>query len=152
MGLPRRRDRHGRGLRGRLLPPRAVWPDGSVDLPAWRSRADVFDDLVLEAVARVARHRAELVDLEVVVHDVPPPGLEGADGLVADGTAGGEVPLALALAADAASTPRIVVYRRPIELRAEDQQDLQDLLHEVVVDAVAELLGVDPDDIDPDQG
>ena len=46
----------------------------------------------------------------------------------------------------------LVVYRRPVELRAEDEEDLADLVHELVVDAVAELLGVDPDDVDPDQG
>lgn len=151
MSSPRRRDRHGRGLRGRLVPPYATRGERTVELPAWRSRAQVFDDLVLDAVARVSS-RAELDDLEVVVQDVPPHGLDGADGLVADGTAGGEVPLAQALPGTAGGSPRIVVYRRPIELRAEDALDLRDLLHEVVVDAVAELLGVDPDDVDPDQG
>ena len=40
----RRRDRHGRGLRGRLVPP---------GVPLYRSRAEQFDDLVLEAVARL---------------------------------------------------------------------------------------------------
>ena len=36
-----RRDRHGRGLRGRLVP---------TDIPLARSRAEQFDDLVLDAV------------------------------------------------------------------------------------------------------
>jgi len=121
-----------------------------VELPAWRTRAGGFDDLVLDAVARVARGRGDLGEIDVLVQDVPPPGLERADGLVTDGSASGGVPLAQAVAGTADAAPRIVVYRRPVELRAEDRLDLRDLLHEVVVDAVAELLGVDPDDVDPD--
>jgi hypothetical protein len=41
-----RRDRHGRGLRGRLV------PDG---VPLARSRAEQFDDLVLDAVEDLER-------------------------------------------------------------------------------------------------
>ena len=44
---------------------------------------------------------------------------------------------------------RIVVYRRPLEIRAADRDDLADLVHEVVVDQVAVLLGRDPEEIDP---
>lgn len=153
MSSPARRDRHGRGLRGRLVPPYAPGVARNVRLPLWRSRSEVFDDLVLDAVQEVARRwEAELQDLEIVVEDVPSPELAGAEGLVADGTAGGEVPLAQALTGSEGVRPRIVVYRRPVELRAEDRLDLRDLLHEVVVDAVAELLGRDPDEVDPGQG
>jgi predicted Zn-dependent protease with MMP-like domain len=153
MGTTRRRDRRGRGVRGRLIPPAAVLAGTTVQVPAWRSRAEVFDDLVLDAVAEVSRRWAtELRDLEVVVQDVPPPQSDDPDGLVADGTAGGAVPLARALPGNGARKPRLVVYRRPLELRAEDLADLRDLLHEVAVDAVAELLGIDPDEVDPDQG
>jgi predicted Zn-dependent protease with MMP-like domain len=42
-----------------------------------------------------------------------------------------------------------VVYRRPLEARASDRADLGELIHEVVVDQVAQLLGLDPDVIDP---
>ena len=153
MGTPRRRDRRGRGVRGRLLPPAAVVAGATVTVPAWRSRGEVFDDLVLDAVEEVSRPWAtELQDLEVVVTDVPPPLTGDADGLVADGTAGGQVPLAQALPAAGGRSARLVVYRRPLELRAEDLTDLRDLLHEVAVDAVAELLGIDPDQVEPGQG
>ncbi|MDX6219029.1 MAG: hypothetical protein QOJ48_710, partial [Frankiales bacterium] len=43
----------------------------------------------------------------------------------------------------------VVVYRRPLEARASGRRDLSDLVHEVVVDQVAQLLGLDPDVIDP---
>ena len=45
---------------------------------------------------------------------------------------------------------RIVVYRRPVEARARAAQDREDLVRDVVVGLVAELLGLDPDDVDPD--
>ncbi len=41
-----------------------------------------------------------------------------------------------------------MVYRRPLEARAADRLDLADLVHDVVVDQVARLLGLDPDDVD----
>jgi hypothetical protein len=42
-----------------------------------------------------------------------------------------------------------VVYRRPLEARAADRLDLAELVREVVVDQVARLLQVDPEDVDP---
>jgi predicted Zn-dependent protease with MMP-like domain len=41
-----------------------------------------------------------------------------------------------------------VLYRRPLEFRAVDRDDLADLVHNVVIEQVANLLGVDPDDLD----
>lgn len=46
--------------------------------------------------------------------------------------------------------PRIVLYRRPLEVRGKSQSDLMALVHDVVVEQVASLLGKDPDDIDDD--
>jgi hypothetical protein len=89
----------------------------------------------------------ELGGLEAVVEDVPPE-LATDEGVVVDRTAGGAVPLARAVR----GTPvRLVVYRRPLELRAQDASDLEELVHDVVVEAVAELLGRDPDEVDPDE-
>ena len=147
MSPVRRRDRHGRGLRGRLVPPYVTRGERAVEVPVWRTRAEVFDDLVIDAVTRVARLRLDLGELDVVVHDVPPARLGTSEGWVADGAPGGGVPLAQALAAEPGAAARIVIYRRPIELRAEDPLDLRELLHEVVIDAVAELLGIDPDEV-----
>ena len=47
---------------------------------------------------------------------------------------------------------QIVVYRRPIEARATGAEELSDLVHDVVVEEVAELLGVDPQVLDPGYG
>ena len=126
----RRRDRRGRGLRGSLLPG---------DLPGARSRSEQFDELVLDAVNRVSRlWGSQLQAVDVVVEDVPP---AEADG----------VPLSLAEPASLDEPARIVVYRRPVESRAKGQQAREDLVHEVVVQAVAELLGLPLDVVDPDR-
>jgi hypothetical protein len=121
-----RRDRHGRGLRGRLVPP---------SVPLSRSRAEQFDDLVLDAVEDLERRWERELVLDADVLD------------------DGSVPLARVLPAhreDGREHPaRIVVYRRPLEIRATDRDDLADLVRDVVVDQVAVLLGRDPEEIDP---
>jgi predicted Zn-dependent protease with MMP-like domain len=127
------RDRHGRGLRSPLLPP---------SLPAARSRSEVFDDLVLDAVEHVERHwKAELDGVEFGVEDVPPP--------LEDGVAhGDDVPLARTEPGDRRQPARIVIYRRPMELRSRNPLDLADLVHDVVVEQIADYLGLDPDVVD----
>ena len=66
----------------------------------------------------------------------------------------GAVPLARVIpgrvdSAGATVPPRIVLYRRPLEARAVDDLDLDDLVHDVVVEQVASLLGMPPEEIDP---
>jgi len=136
----RRRDRRGRGLRGALVPPH---------LPLARKPAEQFDDLVLDVVEHLdQRWRQQLAALEFAVEDVPPP------ELLVDEHGQPAVPLARLLPAGtdpsgAAYPPRIVVFRRPLEARARGPEDLADLVHDVVVDEVARLLGLDPDIVDP---
>ncbi len=139
----RRRDRHGRGLRGVLAPP---------GVPLHRSRSQRFDELILEAVARLEpRWEAQLSGVEFAVEEIPPPdppglGPESVSLARLDpgspGTAGGEV----------ARPPRIVVYRRPLSARADSEDELGELVFEVVVEEFARLLGVDPEDVDPGFG
>jgi len=129
---PRRRDRHGRGLRGPVLP---------AGVPASRTRAERFDDLVLDAVERLERRwRAELADIEFAVEDVPP-----ADPSPWEH---GGVPLGRFFPAERGLPPRVVVYRRPVETRTDDLE-LASFIHEVVVEQVASALGLEPERIDP---
>jgi predicted Zn-dependent protease with MMP-like domain len=162
-GKRRRRDRHGRGLRGVLVPPTVSLGGRDVRVPLAQTRGERFDDLVLDAVEHLEeRWSKQLEGVEFAVEDVPAVPSAGTDvtydaDVVADETAGGAVPLGrlLPAAVDArgeASPPRIVVYRRPLEARAADRADLSDLVHDVVVDQVARLLGMDPDDVDPPTG
>ncbi len=125
-------------------------------VPLYRSRSQQFDDLVLEAVARLEpRWEAELSDVEFAVQEVP-----DAEFLSdADMEAGG-VPLARIVrgstdtsdAAHPASGPRIVLFRRPLLARAEDEEELSELVFDVVVEEFAEILGVDPETVDPGYG
>jgi len=134
------------------VPPTVAVGGRDVDVPLSQTRSERFDDLVLDAVEHLEeRWSAQLAGVEFAVEDVPPVPVDGVldEDVLADETAGGAVPLGRLLAADAAGPARIVVYRRPLEARAVDRLDLSDLVHDVVVDQVARLLGVDPDEIDP---
>ncbi|MCL1871751.1 MAG: metallopeptidase family protein [Promicromonosporaceae bacterium] len=129
----RRRDRRGRGPRGPLIP---------ATLPAFRSRAEQFDDLVLDAVDDLERTwERQLSGTEFAVEDVPPSDPAPWED--------GGVPLGRCFPAEAGQPARVVVYRRPVELRAEDPEDLADLVHDVVVEQVAHLLARTPEEIDP---
>ncbi|WP_116112475.1 metallopeptidase family protein [Amycolatopsis ruanii] len=139
-----RRDRHGRGLRGPLYP---------ATLPAAASRAEKFDQLVLDALEPIeARWRDQLTKLDVAVDDVPE--IRGAGGPAGVGVLhDGAVPLSRLVPAgvDRAGLPtraRIVLYRRPLEARAKDPGELAELVHDVLVEQVAGYLGVEPDIIE----
>jgi len=113
-----------------------------------RTKAEIFDDLVLDTVEALERdHAKELAGVEFAVEDVPPD-LNVYDSDVLED---GEVPLARLLPGGAGRQnlpPRIVLYRRPLEFRALDQDDLADLVHDVIIEQVANLLGVDPEDLE----
>ncbi|MFL6240039.1 MAG: metallopeptidase family protein [Actinomycetes bacterium] len=128
------RDRHGRGLRGSLVPS---------GVPLARSGAELFDELVLDAVEHLDdRWGAQLAEVEFAVEDVPPlPEQPPPEGPL--------IPLARVVPAGERRPARIVVFRRPIEARAADREELADLVHDVVVEHVAELLGLEPETVDP---
>ena len=161
----RRRDRHGRGLRGVLVPP---------DVPLHRTRAERFDDLVLQAVARLEpQWEAHLSGIEFAVEEIPPADapVNGPHGPVPlsrlepgpsqgePGGPGGQGPgPAVPVPPDKADTaddedgpqpPRIVVYRRPLMARADGEDELGELVFDVVVEEFARILGIDPADVDP---
>jgi len=124
-----------------------------VGAPAARTRAERFDALVLEALEPIEERWGEqLAALDVAVDDVPDvdPAArpDDDDAVLGDG----DVPLARLVPAgvDRGGTPtraRIVLYRRPLEARALDGEDLADLLHDVLVEQIAGYLGVEPDTI-----
>jgi predicted Zn-dependent protease with MMP-like domain len=130
----RRRDRHGRGLRGPLTPPEA---------PVSRTRAERFDDLVRDEVRRVAhRWSRELAGVEFSVEDVPP--------IQAWADATDPIVLSQTRAAGPGRPPRVVVFRRPVEARGgDDERDLARLVRDLIVEEVAELLGLSPESVDP---
>lgn len=115
--------------------------------PLARSRAQQFDELVAAAVEHLEeRWAAELESVDFAVEDVPPVRRDSAPD--ADST----VSLGRLIPARGDRPAAIVIYRRPIELRAVDRGELADLVHDVVVEQVARLLGVDPEAVDPYYG
>jgi hypothetical protein len=140
----RRRDRHGRGLRGTLAPPQ---------LPLSRSRSEIFDDLVLDAVEDLELHWAsELSGVEFAVEEVPPdtPDAALSADVVSDrGVALGRVHREGIDGGGGPRRPVLVVYRRPVEARTADEEDRAELVFTVVAELVAQLLGRDVDEIDP---
>jgi predicted Zn-dependent protease with MMP-like domain len=114
-----------------------AWPP----VPAMATRAQAFDELVLDAASRMEHHAGTtLGDLEFAVEDVPP-----SDPAPWESS---EVPLGRLFAAQAKMPARIVVYRRPVETRTNDARELAALINDVVVEQVASLLGVDPRELD----
>jgi predicted Zn-dependent protease with MMP-like domain len=132
-------------------------------LPLSRTRSQQFDDRVLDAVEHLEqRWSKELDGVEFAVEEVPlvepPGGLGGTSGSTYDDEVleDGAVPLARLIPGHRengqAYPPRIVLYRRPLEARAVDHLDLDDLVHDVVIEQVASLLGMHPDELDPPGG
>ena len=133
-----RRDRRGRGLRTPLLP---------TDVPASRTRAERFDQAVLEAIADLEeRWPGRLDGIEFAVDEVPAIPADGPVGPSDDVVLDGGVPLSRFLppGIDPKGRPtkaRIVVYRRPLEVRSSDTGDLGDLVAEVLGEQVSAVLG-----------
>jgi len=96
---------------------------------------------VLSVVDRVTdRWQAELGDVEFGTEDVPQLPLDWTDE---------PIPFGSLMRATPTTPARIVLFRRPIEMRATSRRDLAALVREVVVEHVADLLARDPDEIDP---
>ncbi|MFF7365970.1 metallopeptidase family protein [Streptomyces sp. NPDC008125] len=128
---PRHRDRHGRGMRGPVAPPQ---------VPLSMNRAERFRDLVQDSVERLERRWPQLAEVDFVVLDVPSVTTEDT------------VPLGRAISAAKGQPARIAVYRRPIEIRSKTRDERALLVHEVVVEQVADLLGLSPESVDPRYG
>lgn len=135
----RRRNRHGRGLRGGLMHP---------DMPGARTRLERFEDLVAESIERLGELWGEaVIGIDFRIEAIP--GRKVLDKAVATGT---RVPLGKALAATPRRGSRATIYRRPVEELSPSAVELPDVVHDVVIELVAELLAKDPEEIDPDYG
>ncbi len=132
------RERRGRGVRGPLTLPGPLSPRGTTPRP---TRRDDFDELVLSLVERLSRRwQAEWGDVEFGTEDVPQLPEDWTDE---------PVPFGSLVRGSGATPHRIVLFRRPIELRATSRLERAALVNEVLVEHVADLLGRDPAEIDP---
>jgi predicted Zn-dependent protease with MMP-like domain len=108
------------------------------------TRAQQFDQHIRAALLRLEpRWARRLARLEVAVEDVPASdGPSWEDG----------VPLARAFPAAEGLPDRIVLYRRPVESRAADGRELGLLILDVVVEQLAHLWRLPPEEVDPGYG
>jgi hypothetical protein len=121
-------------MRGPIAPPQ---------VPLAASRAEAFADLVQDSVDRLERRWPQLADIDFLVLEVPRldrPGQPWSDEAV---------PLGGTIASHDGRRARVVVYRRPVEIRTKGRDERAALVHEIVVEQVAELLGLTPETVDP---
>jgi predicted Zn-dependent protease with MMP-like domain len=131
---PRRRDRRGRGRRWDLIPPH---------LPGHRTRRERFDDLVADAGAALTeRFPRRLAHLQVLVEEVPP--ADPAPWEEATVLLGRVIP------PSRENPARVIVYRRPLQTRCLTEDDLETLVRQVLSEQIGSLLGIAPEDVDPE--
>jgi hypothetical protein len=111
-----------------------------VGRPFGRTRRERFDDLVLGVVADVEKtwhDRLGLVEYAVEEAPILPPDW------------GDEVPLASLVPGRQSTPARLVVFRQPVEHRASGPAELEALVFTLVVEQMAELLGLAPESVHP---
>lgn len=136
----RRRDRRGRGMRGPAVLP-LTWPSAEHRPPLPRSRREVFDRIMLDVVRDLDERWSEHLGLvEYAVEDTPQ---------LPDDWDSGRIPLSSLVRGSGATPTRLVVFRRPLEHRAHDRAELEAIILTVLVEQVAELLGIEPSAVDP---
>ncbi len=109
--------------------------------PALRTGRERFDAIALSVVADVDRRwQDRLGPIEYAVEDAPdvPADWDGAG-----------VPLSALVRGSGGAPTRLVLFRRPIEHRCEGRDELEALVLTLVVEQLAELLGIDPAQVDP---
>jgi hypothetical protein len=125
-------------MRGPGLLPGPLSPRG---VPAVQSPKAAFDAVVLSVVQDLERRwHDELGLVEFAVEETP---------LLPDDWDSGTVPLASLVRGSGARPTRLVLFRRPIELRSDSRDDLFAMVLTVLVEQVSELLGRPPEEIDP---
>lgn len=132
----RKRNRHGRGRRGPLLDAR---------LPGARTREEHFEDLLIESAERLADRwgdRVTAIDFRLML--VP-----NAKVLAKAQATGSRVPWATSRSGRPGRPERITVYRRPIEEASISPAELPEIVHLAVVEQLADLWAMDPQQIDP---
>ncbi|WP_425548959.1 metallopeptidase family protein [Actinomadura meridiana] len=109
-------------------------------MPVSRTRAERFDDLVDDEVQRLKqRWGRELAQVRFVVDDVP----------AVEPSFDGPVPLGQTVAGEDDRSVQILVFRRPVEARAKGEAELSRLIRDLLVEEVADLLGLSPESVDP---
>ncbi len=111
-------------------------------MPADLTPREEFDQIAVDVFSDVeSRWPEELAPVELAVEEIP---------LLPRTWSAPRVPLASTVPATQAAPPRLVLFRRPIEHRTESRAELAALVLTVVVEQVADYLGVPAEDVHPD--
>jgi hypothetical protein len=125
-------------MRGPAFADTPLAPGG---VPARRTPAEHFDQVALRIMrAVVGRWTDRLGDVELAVEEVP---------LIPAHWTSSTVPLSSYAEPTSVGRPRLVLFRRPIEHRADGLAELEALLLTVIVEQVAEVLGLPAEDVLP---
>lgn len=111
-----------------------AWPP----VPVMVTRSASFDEMVLDAAETLERRLGHQLGVELAVEEVPPSDPAPWEHGVA---------LGRLFPAERGLPARLVLYRRPIAQRAQDDAELAATVYEVVAEQVARMLGRDPDDL-----
>ncbi|MDO4413341.1 metallopeptidase family protein [Cutibacterium sp.] len=135
--MSKRRNRHGRGPRGPVVLPRAH--GGRIDRIN-PTDAEFFTTCLAEAVGKVQWSCPGILDDVVVGAEDVPTMPEWTEG---------QVPLSSAVDGSNDSPARVVLYRRPLELRVASRRGLAILVHRTLVEQLSALTGLPVEKIDP---
>lgn len=118
-----------------------------MQIPLTTDRATQFEHLVMAAADRLLDRLGPRfpgrVDVVFTTEELPP------ESLLRHTRTTFDVPLGQLLPGRPAT---VVLFRRPIELRAKLRRDREALLQDVMAEQVGELLGLPPDEVDPHYG
>ncbi|WOQ17990.1 metallopeptidase family protein [Raineyella sp. W15-4] len=138
---PHRRDRHGRGLRGPLALPNP-WTGRPVRAPHPPDDREYFAGALADAIAAIAATAPRVLDgISVGMEDVPDLPASWAHD---------SVPLAAAVESPDGRAAEVVLYRRPLQLRAASREGLRILVRRTLVEQLSVVTGLPPDEIDPE--
>lgn len=132
----RYRNRHGRGMRTPMFGTR---------LPHYRTASGMFDAMVAAQIRRLNSAWSHLTsEVQFAVEDVPPsqPVLWEDNRRV----------MSQSFPASHGIPKRIVLYRLPLCTHVTSRAELQYAIRDELVQRLAELYGLKPEDIDPDWG
>ena len=135
----RGRDRRGRGMRGPAFMPGELARKG---VPARRRPYERFDAIALGVMRELwDRFPEALAPIQLGVEEVP---------MLPQGWSPEAIPLASFAQAHGDQPARVILLRKPIEHRARNRDDLEALIFTVLVEQVAEVLGLDPEEVHPE--
>jgi len=136
--MSKRRDRHGRGLRGPLSGPNE-FTGTPIPLRQRAARIAVFRDAVEASITRILRACPQaLVNVAVGFEDVP-----------STDEWHNRVPLAAATSPRPGQRGHVVLFRRPIEARTGNVRDLRELVHRTILSQMSSATGLPIDELDP---